>query len=192
VWQSTEAQLPVSLTAVKTSGEEYTQTYTNIRAGVEPDAKLFEVPAGFASAAPSRAATAPTPDAAAAAAAAAGECPYVTNSPLVISSTGGFLGGGVVEAYTGSTVVYPTPWDPIVSPCWFTADGAVFESPMDGHPLFDLQVPFDLWDVYDTGGWVPTLPYVAFGYITFEVRPFFPYPPARTSQFTAEVILIVT
>ncbi|BCB77719.1 hypothetical protein GCM10022251_82000 [Phytohabitans flavus] len=190
VWQSTEVQLPVSLTVVKPSGKEYTQTYTNIRAGVEPDAKLFEVPAGFASAAPSPAA-APTRETAAAAA-SAGDCPYAANSPLVISSSGPFLGGGVLEAYTGSAILYPNPFSPTPTPCWFIADSAVFESPMDGHPLFPLQLPFDLWDVYDTGGWVPTLPYVAFGYITFQVRPILPFPPARTSQFTTEIILIVT
>jgi hypothetical protein len=75
--------------------------------------------------------------------------------------------------------------------CWFTEDWAQFEYPLTGYPLFNLPLHLDFWDVYDTGGWVPSLPYVAFGYIGFTADPVLPVPGVNRGRFTTEVVLLI-
>ena len=181
VWHSTEAQLPVRVTSVEPSGAGYTQTYRNIRTGVEPAADLFEVPVDYRVADPASS----TPENSIA---GVNICDVLWTSPLVINSVGTFYASGLVEAYALSMYV-PFPINATV-PCWFSDDSALFEAPLHGDALYDLPFPLDPWGVFDTGAWVPYLPYVAFGYINFVVTPVLPFPH-QTRRVTSEVILIV-
>lgn len=149
IWLSTDVQLPVQTKVVDSSGQQYTQTYTNIRAGVEPAASLFTVPAGYRPADAPRAATqATTSDT---------SCPLLNEpDPLVLESFGPALGSGVINATT----------DPQRG-CIFFADSWVFEYPLEGFRTVPLGLPFDQWFVYDNGGLLPFVPYVAFGDIAF-------------------------
>jgi len=138
IWLSTDLQLAVQTRV----GNAYEQSYTNIRAGVEPSADLFTVPAGFkeAALAPSRAGINES-------------CPVGYVDPLVLNSYDFFLGAGYVWAVT----------DPDIG-CFFAADGAIFEYPLSGFPTLPLGLPYDEWFVYDNGGGgLPFLPWVAFG-----------------------------
>lgn len=145
LWVSTDVQLPVQTRVVEQSGEVYEQTYTNIQAGSEPPAALFQIPAGYQEA---------DPDAAASTNQAT--CPIAYTDPVIITSFGGLLGGGFVQAVT----------DPNIG-CVFVADAGVFESPLFGGPTVPLGLPFDEWFVFDTGAPVPFLPWTAFGDVGF-------------------------
>ena len=164
IWRSTQVQLPVETRVVDpSSGRSYTQTYTNIRAGVEPAASLFTVPAGY------RAASAATGGAVIQEA-----CPLVNDDPVFLDSFGPFLGSAVVTALT----------DPSIG-CIFVADGAFFEPPLAGFPITGLGLPFDQWYVFDTGDPVPFLPWVAFGDIAFAATNF-------TDTTTKDSLIILT
>jgi hypothetical protein len=143
-WLSADLQLAVQTRVVAESGEVYEQTYTDIRAGSEPAAALFQVPAGYQQADPT--AAGPTQ----------ATCPISYPDPVVITSFGSFLGAGFVTAFTDAN-----------AGCLFVADAAVFELPLDGFPTTALLQTVDEWFVFDTGLPVPFLPYTAFGDIGF-------------------------
>jgi len=146
IWLSSQVQLPVVTRVVDSSGQAYSQTYTNIRAGVEPAASLFTLPTGYREA---RAGTS--------GATIQETCPLLNEpDPLILESFGPFLGSGVVNATT----------DPQIG-CIFVADAWYFEYPLEGFRTVPLGLPFDQWFVYDNGGLLPFVPYVAFGDIAF-------------------------
>jgi hypothetical protein len=143
IWLSTDVQLPVRTRVVDATGS-YTQAYTNIGAGVEPAAQLFAVPPGYREAAAAPAAT--LQDA----------CPLYNTDPVFLESFGPFLGANLVSAVTNPD-----------AGCVFIADGAAFEPPLTGFPTTQLGTPFDQWYVFDDGGPLPFLPFVAFGDVAF-------------------------
>lgn len=143
-WTATGIQLPLVTRVVHPDGTIQEERYTNLRIGVEPATSLFGVPAGFREAGPASGAT------------PAQQCPVAWISLLAMTSVGPFLGDGIVTAVT----------DPNLG-CFFAADAAIFEYPMDGFPLWPLGLPWDEWYVYDTGLPVPFLPYTAFGFLGF-------------------------
>jgi len=148
-WMSTQVQLTVQTRVTDSTGYEYSQTYTNIRAGTEPAAALFQVPAGYTDAA-SATTTRSGVEAA---------CPLFNEpDPLILNSFDWvFLGAGLVNATTDAQVG-----------CLFVADGAAFEYPLWGGPTVPLGLPFDQWVAFDTGGGgLPFLPWPAAGDIAF-------------------------
>lgn len=145
LWLSVDLQLPVQTRVVEPSGAANTQTYTNIKAGTEPAAELFEVPAGY------REAGAAGTDGMMA------TCPLDNDDPVIMTSFGYvYLDSRNVNAITD-----------VGAGCVFVADGGVFEYPLYGYPTVDLLLPFDQWFVYDCYCALPYLPYVAFGDIVF-------------------------
>lgn len=145
LWLSTDLQLPVQTRVAEPSGAVNTQTYTNIKAGTEPAAELFEVPAGYREAKP------------AAANGMMANCPLNNDDPVILTSFG--------YVYLDSRNVNATT--DINAGCVFVADGAIFEYPLYGYPTTNLLLPFDQWFVYDCYCGLPYLPYVAFGDIVF-------------------------
>ncbi|GIH02166.1 hypothetical protein Rhe02_02330 [Rhizocola hellebori] len=176
-----QLQLPVKLSMVEASGAGYSQTYTNIKADVEQPDALFKVPDGYHTAMPPRGtdgdmSTAFYP------------CAWAVNSPLVINSVGTYFASDAVTAYT--TVGGGSGFPPLPNfPCIFIQDYPQFEYPLFGYPLTPLPNYLqDVWVVEDTGGFVPWIPYVAFGYIEFTTRPIHLY---ETTRFVGEVVLII-
>jgi len=166
IWLAAEVQLPVQTRIVdRASGDENTLTYTNIRAGTEPAADLFAVPAGFRQVDSAAALMQP---------AEATSCPLEhAPDPLVLNSFDFFLDSGTVNAVT----------DPQRG-CVFVADGAAFEYPLSGFPTVPLGLPFDQWVAYDTGGGgLPFLPWVAFGDVAFVA--------ANTTDATTKDSLVI-
>ena len=148
MWLSTQVQLTVQIRVTDSTGYEYSQAYTNIRAG-EPAAGLFQVPAGYLDAA-----SATTTRASVEAA-----CPLFNEpDPLVLNSFDWvYLDAGLVNATTDAQIG-----------CLFVADGAAFEYPLWGGPTVPLGLPFDQWVAFDTGGGgLPFLPWPAAGDIAF-------------------------
>jgi hypothetical protein len=159
-------QLPVQTRIVdRASGEETTLAYTDIRAGTEPAADLFAVPAGFRQVDSAAALMQPAEDT---------SCPLENApDPLILNSYDIFLDGGAVNAVT----------DPQRG-CLFVADGGAFEYPLDGFPTTPIGLPFDQWFAYDTGGGgLPFLPWVAFGDIAFVA--------ANTTDATTKDSLVI-
>jgi hypothetical protein len=141
IWLSTDVQLAVRTSVVDATGASFTQAYTNIRAGVEPAARLFTVPAGYRELAdPPTHATLQE------------ACPIYNNDPVFLESFGPFLGAGVANAVTNPDIN-----------CIFVADGGAFEPPLAGFPTVPLGSFLDQWYVFDDGGDVPFLPWVSFG-----------------------------
>jgi outer membrane lipoprotein-sorting protein len=145
IWLSTEVQLPVQTRVTDATGQAFTQAYTNIRAGVEPAAQLFTVPAGY-----QELADPPTH------AKLQEACPIYNNDPVILESFGPFLGAGVANAVTNPDIG-----------CIFVADGGVFDPPLAGFPTVPLGSFLDQWYVFDDGSDVPFLPWVAFGDVAF-------------------------
>jgi len=151
MWLSTQVQLTVQTRVTDATGYEYSQMFTNIRAGAEPAAALFQVPAGYrdaASATTTRAGVDAT-------------CPLFNEpDPLILNSFDWvFLAAGLVNATTDGQI-----------PCLFVADAAAFEYPLWGGPTVPLGLPFDQWVAFDTGGGgLPFLPWPAAGDIAFLV-----------------------
>lgn len=167
LWLSTDVQLPVKTTVMGEDGAVNTQTYTNIRAGAEPDASLFSVPAGYREAAPPAATDGMLAN-----------CPLNNDDPVILTSFDlVFLDSRFVNATT----------DPLAG-CVFVADGGIFQYPLEGFPTVDLLLPFDQWFVYDNGGLLPFLPYVAFGDIAFvAANPFEPDTTTKDSLITLTI-----
>ena len=128
VWTSAQVQLPVRIEVTESTGQSYTQTYTNIRTGAEPAASLFAVPDGFraGSVVDNRFGT-------------QAACPLLNApDPLVLFD----FGSGVVEAVT----------DPQVG-CIIAAHAWGFVLPLYVFPFFDPLpgIPYDAFGAYDTG-----------------------------------------
>lgn len=147
IWLSTEVQLAVQIRIVDAGGQVYERSYTDIHAGVEPAASLFTVPAGYRDAAVVAASPMAAPD-----------CP-LTNSPdpLLLSSFGFSLGLGTI---TGSTD-FPN------AGCLIAASAIYVEYPMGFRLLDPAGLPYLRWLVGDAGGFLPYVPYVAFGDAAF-------------------------
>jgi hypothetical protein len=181
IWNSADLQLPLRLTMVEASGAGYAQSYSNIKAGVEPAGDLFAIPSGYSLAVAPKA----TPDDATV---ANTPCLWATNSPLVINSVGPFLAAGTVAAFTfigGGSGFPPLP----DLPCLFEYDEGGFEYPLIGYPTTPLpNLFYDYWAVEDSGGVVPWIPYVSFGYIYFRTRPLH---LVQYTSFYAEVVLLI-
>jgi hypothetical protein len=95
VWTSDEVQLTVRTELVKSTGEAYRETYTDIRKGAEPRAELFTVPAGYRDAGTTANAPGATPFGTANAQRAA-DCPlFNAPDPVVFTE---FDGGAFVQA----------------------------------------------------------------------------------------------
>lgn len=146
LWLSIDLQLPVQTRVVEPSGDANTQTYTNIKAGAEPSAALFTVPAGYREATP------------AAANGVLATCPLQNDDPVILTSFGYvYLDSRYINAAT----------DFGAGGCVFVADGGIFEYPLGGVPTTPLGLPIDQWFVADCYCGLPYLPYVAFGDIVF-------------------------
>ncbi|HYQ70089.1 hypothetical protein [Actinophytocola sp.] len=168
LWLSTDVQLPVRTTVVDESGATNTQTYTNIKAGVAPAASLFTVPAGYREARPG----------AATGHGVLANCPLQNDDPVFLTSFDlVYLDARYVNATT----------DPFAG-CAFVADAGAFQYPLNGFPTTDLLLPYDQWLVYDNGGLLPYLPYVAFGDIVFvAANPFEPDTTTKDSFITLTI-----
>ena len=157
VWISTELQLQLLTRVVESADEEYTEAYTNIQTGQEPAAELFQVPASYREADPAAAGLA-RPGAGGAQPNQA-TCPLQNDDPVIMVSIDLiFLDARAVNAVT----------DPSVG-CIFVDGAAIFQYPLDGFPNTNLFLPFFQWIVFDNGGLLPFLPYVAAGDIAFAV-----------------------
>lgn len=166
LWQSEQVQLTVRTRVSDASGYEYTESYTNIRAGVEPAADLFQAPAGYREASP-----------AIARANAAAPCPVFNQpDPLVLNSFDWvYLDSGVINATS----------DPQLG-CLFVASAWAFQYPLAGYATVPLGLPFDQWFVYDTGGGgLPFLPWTAIGDVVFVAA-------NLTDTTTKDSIIILT
>lgn len=149
LWLSKQVQLTVQTRITDATGYEYTEAYTNIRSGVEPDSGLFKLPAGYRDA--STVNTSPRSTAA--------TCP-VTNVPdplLLTSFDYVYLDYGFVTSLTDLAIS-----------CSFVADGFFYQWPLSGVPWVPLGLDFDQWLIYDNGGGpLPYWPYVALGDVVF-------------------------
>jgi hypothetical protein len=166
LWQSEQVQLTVQTRVSDTSGYEYTESYTNIRAGVEPATDLFKAPAGYREASP-----------ATAQASAAAACPVFNQpDPLVLNSFDWvYLDSGIINATS----------DPQLG-CLFVASAWAFQYPLAGFATVDLGLPFDQWFIYDTGGGgLPFLPWTAIGDVVFVAA-------NLTDTTTKDSIIILT
>jgi hypothetical protein len=148
LWLSTDMQLPVRTQVVEDSGAANTQTYTDIKTGVEPAADLFTVPAGYEEAKPGQATGAGV----------LATCPLDNDDPVFLTSFGlVYLDARFVNAFTDGN-----------AGCSFVFDQLVLlDYPLGAFPTTNLFLPFDQWVVYDNGGLLPFLPYVAFADIVF-------------------------
>jgi len=154
VWLATDLRLTVETSIADSTGQQYTQSYSNISAGKALSADLFTLPAGYSVAG----GTGPT------AASAAALCP-VTNSPdpLILNSYGTTFGSGYINAATDITIG-----------CFFYGSAWYFEFPLEGWATVPLGLPFDQWFVRDNGCYwcLPYVPYVAFGDVVFSATNF--------------------
>ncbi len=145
-WMSADLQLPVVTRVVYPDGRVHEERYTNIQTGTEPATELFQIPDGYQEAGTT-----------------GGHvqyfCPVAWTDLVIITSIGSYLGSGIVTALTDASLN-----------CYFVADAASFEYPMDGYPLWPLGLSIDEWLVYDTGLPVPWLPYTAFGFLSFAAQ----------------------
>jgi outer membrane lipoprotein-sorting protein len=148
LWLSTDVQLPVRTQVVEDSGAVNTQTYTDIKPGVEPAAELFRVPAGYREAVPGQATGAGT----------LASCPNQNDDPVFLTSFDLlYLDARYVNAITDGSIGCSFVFDQLV----------LLDYPLNAFPTVDLFLPFDQWLVYDNGGLLPFLPYVAFADIVF-------------------------
>lgn len=155
VWLSRDLQLPVQTRFYDAAGQDVTTTYTDIRIA-EPAADLFAAPAGYREGRPaSQAGTNAT-------------CPLdIYFDPSVFVSVRPYGGYGAVGALTD------------VGSCLFVADAGWWESPLYLAAITRLLLPFDIWVFGDSVyGYVPFLPWVAFGYVAFAA--------ANTSDVTVK------
>jgi hypothetical protein len=172
LWLSTKVQLPVRTTVVEDSGAVNTQTYTNIKAGAEPAAELFAAPAGYREVKPG----------AAKGNGLLANCPLQNDDPVFLTSFDlAYLDARYVNAIT----------DPGAG-CVFVFDQLVLlDYPLNAFPTTDLLLPFDQWLVYDNGGFLPYLPYVAFADIVFVAgNPVEPDTTTKDSFITLTVFPI--
>jgi hypothetical protein len=152
MWVSTDVQLPVQTRVVEGSGEAYEQTYTNIQAGTEPAAALFQVPAGYHEANPAAARSTQTNRSVQA------TCPIDYLDPVILFTYAGWWMYSPVPAVTD-----------VNAGCVFVADAAVWEWPLSLTPALPLLLPVDQWDAWYYGASLPWawLPYTAFGDVAF-------------------------
>jgi hypothetical protein len=140
VWASAQAQLPVRTQVTESTGQSFSQTYTNIRAG-EPDGSLFAVPAGYrqGDTTVSR---------------SLAEACFLFNAPdpLILFD----FGAGAVEAVTDQN-----------ASCIFVAHAWGFVPPLFIFPFTNPGSWYDAFGAFDDGGPVPFFPFVAPGDITF-------------------------
>jgi hypothetical protein len=153
LWASTELQLPLRTRVAKDTGDVYEQAYTNIQAGSEPAAALFQIPAGYQEADP---AAAPRPAQTTEAGTAQATCPISYLDPVVLISFETFVMYSPVPAVTD-----------IGLGCIIVESAVAWQWPLDiyqGTPLF---LPTFWWDAWYWGWYVPWLPYTAFGVAAF-------------------------
>jgi hypothetical protein len=151
LWSSTDVQLPVHVRVDKASGDVYEQTYTDIRAGSEPSAALFQVPSGYRPAGPaaalrtgetSRSTTAAT-------------CPVSYLDPVIMFTYVGFMMYSPVPAVTDGA-----------AGCVIVGSAVAWYFPLEiwqGTPLF---LPAFWWDAWYRG-WIVPSPYITFGSAIF-------------------------
>ncbi|MDT0319386.1 hypothetical protein [Streptomyces millisiae] len=165
VWLSTDVQLDVRTHIVDETGAEYTRSYTDIEAGVEPSADLFTVPSGYREADPVVAAQDTT-------------CPLdISPDPLLLVSYGWALDA---RSQSGST-------DAVNRGCVIANSAAVVEYPLWAAPVTPyLGLPYFEWLFYDTGGPVPYD-----GYVSFGSAGFLAYSPEDTTEKWSLVVLYV-
>jgi hypothetical protein len=143
-WLSRDLKLAVQTRIVEATGAEYVRTYTDIQAAVAPPAELFTVPAGY------RAADSVTPTAL--------PCPVsAAPNPLFLDSFGWFLGAGIQRGQTdyptfGCVITYTEAG--VQYPLWAVGESTGIDS-------------FE-WLFYDTGGPLPWVPWIAFGYSCYQ------------------------
>jgi len=141
-WVSNDIRLAVQTKVVDTTGAGYTRSYTNIKAGTEPSADLFTVPAGYTEASDAAATLDSTP------------CPLdISPDPMILESFGFSLGSRTLTATT----------DFANAACLIVGGAVYLEYPLSFVQLTPLPLPYLQLQVYDNGGLLPYVPYVAFG-----------------------------
>jgi hypothetical protein len=142
-WLSNDIRLAVQTKVVDATGAGYTRTYTNIKAGTEPAADLFTVPAGYTEVREPAAATLDSTP-----------CPLtISPDPLILESFGFLLGSRTLTATT----------DFANAACLIAGGGAYLEYPLSLAQLTPLPLPYLQLQVFDNGGALPYVPYLAFG-----------------------------
>ena len=140
VWLSQDLKIPMGIEIQDPVNGPWSQHYTNIAAGSEPDRALFQAPAGYVPV------VQPPPS-------QVRRCNLrISPDPLILHSFGLFLGRGVQVATTSAN-----------RGCVFV-DGLVYvEYPLEFVQLTPLGLPTFSARWRDNGGLLPYVPYVALG-----------------------------
>jgi hypothetical protein len=144
LWLSQELKITVATEIDDPANGPSTHRYTNIVAGTEPAAALFQVPAGYSVQPAPSAPSGPL---------ASRKCTLTINpDPLIIHSFGPLLGRGTVAATTNAN-----------RGCFIAYWAAIWQSPLRLQILTPLGLPAFSVRWRDGGGSVPFVPWVAFG-----------------------------
>jgi hypothetical protein len=154
VWLASALRLTAETIIADSTGQQYTQSYSNISAGKELSADLFTIPAGYRVGG-GIGTTGPGVNA---------PCPIANApDPLILNSYGPSIGSGYINAATDISLG-----------CFFYGSAWYFEFPLEGWATVPLGLPFDQWFVRDNGCYwcLPYLPWVAFGDVVFSATNF--------------------